>query len=511
MLPFSGYWFGRIGQVLHSIRFRITLWTLATLAIVLIAFSSFIFYSSEKGVLEQSLQSLDNRSRQMLVAYQMAMHEHGEHTTADISSITSLGDEVKQDGQTSVLIGSDGHILQSFGVINQNHLTQIATAWQAANVGPGELWYTHINSAPWYDFTEVGMLYLVRVIPVPPGYLLVMGAPMDPNAQLPRQLWTLILGSTGILLAVLLGGYWLAGRLIAPVQKITRTAQEISATDLNRRIHINTRDELGELANTFDRMLDRLQSAFDRQRQFTADASHELRTPLTIVDLEAARALEHRRTPEDYQRALRVIQSENEFMTTLVNNLLTLARMDAGRAALKPDRIDLGDLALEVVERLEPLARKKGVELQAGDLPEVTVSGDRQYLIQMLSNLVENAIKYSRATDAKVCVETGTRQDGGSPAGWVRVEDNGPGIPAEAIPHLFDRFYRVDTARSHNPEDTTDSSEMGGSGLGLAIVDWIVHAHGGAIQVDSHLEQGTVFEVDLPLPEAKIFRRPIPE
>jgi signal transduction histidine kinase len=499
MLSFTRKLMGRIGQVLHSIRFRITLWTLATLAMVLIAFSAFIFYSSEKGVLEQSLQRLDTRSRQLLLAYQMSMHERGELATADISTITSLGNEVKLDGETAVLVGPNGQVLQSFGVIDQNHLTQIAAAWQTANVSPGDLWYTHISTGPWYDFTKVGMLYLVRVIPVPPGYLLILGGPMDPNAQLPRQLWTLIFGSVGILLASLLGGYWLAGRLIAPVQKITRTAQEISATDLSRRIHINTRDELGELATTFDRMLDRLQSAFDRQRQFTADASHELRTPLTIVDLEAARALEHRRTPEDYQRALRVIQSENEFMTGLVNNLLTLARMDAGRAALKPDRIDLGDLALEVIERLEPLARKKDVEIEAGDLPEVTVSGDRQYLIQMLSNLVENAIKYSRSSGARVCVETGIRQNDAGPVGWVHVEDNGPGIPAEAIPHLFDRFYRVDTARSHNQEETVDTNEMGGSGLGLAIVDWIVHAHGGSIQVESQPDQGSVFDVELPL------------
>ena len=148
-------------------------------------------------------------------------------------------------------------------------------------------------------------------------------------------------------------------------------------------------------------MLNRLESAFDRQRQFTADASHELRTPLTIVDLETARALDHRRTVDEYERALHVIRSENDFMTHLVNNLLTLARMDSGRAVIKPEEIDLSDLAVEVMERLEPLAREKGVELQARDLPETIILGDRQYLTQMLSNLVENAIKIPRGPRAR--------------------------------------------------------------------------------------------------------------
>jgi signal transduction histidine kinase len=245
-------------------------------------------------------------------------------------------------------------------------------------------------------------------------------------------------------------------------------------------------------------MLGRLQAAFDRQRQFTADASHELRTPLTIVNLETSRALNARRPQQEYERVLKVIHSENEFMTRLVNNLLTLARMDAGQASLKLEDVDLGDVALEVVERLAPLAARQSVELISGELPDTPVLGDRQYLQQMIANLVENAIKYCQADHKQVTIETGT-QDGHA---WVTVEDNGPGIPSEAIPHLFDRFYRLDKARSRNPDEADgDGREegMSGTGLGLSIVKWISEAHSGKVCVESEVGKGTTFEVDLPL------------
>ncbi len=173
--------------------------------------------------------------------------------------------------------------------------------------------------------------------------------------------------------------------------------------------------------------------------------------------------------------------------------------MDSGRAMINPQEIDLSELAVEVMERLEPLAREKAVELKAGDLPEVIILGDQQYLTQMLSNLVENAIKYSRPDGPFICLQTGKEPDGENGVGWIRVEDNGIGIPTEAIPHLFDRFYRVDTARSHEPDESGDGNVASGSGLGLAIVDWIVHAHGGKIQVASQPGQGSIFTVELPL------------
>jgi signal transduction histidine kinase len=316
-----------------------------------------------------------------------------------------------------------------------------------------------------------------------------MGSPADPYGLESRLLFTLAAGSLVTLIIALLGGYWLADRAMRPVHTITQAARTIGETDLSRRLNMKGKDELGELANTFDGMLGRLQAAFDRQRQFVADASHELRTPLTIVNLETSRALASPRKAEDYRRALAIIHSENDFMTALVNDLLTLARMDAGQAVMESLPVDLSEVALETMERLAPLAARNGIRLEAGDLPEARILGDRQNLVRMVSNLVENGIKYAAGVEKKVSIETG-RTVG---TAWVRVSDNGPGIAPEHLPHLFDRFYRIDKARTHGESESADPQSPGGSGLGLSIVQWIVKSHGGEITVESQVGAGTTF------------------
>lgn len=308
-------------------------------------------------------------------------------------------------------------------------------------------------------------------------------------------------GGMGTLFIALAGGYWLADRALRPVMEITRTAREIGETDLRRRISLGTMDEIGQLADTFDQMLDRLQAAFDRQRQFTADASHELRTPLTIVNLEATRALAARRSLQEYERALKVIQGENEFLASLVDNLLTLSRMDAGQTVLALEELDLSDLTLEAAERLSPLAARMGVRLATGQLPEVRVRGDRHFLTQMVSNLAENSLKFTRGKGTRALLEVGLDPVEG--VGWIRVVDDGQGISADDLPHVFDRFFQVDRARSQERAEQDHSArldlEASGSGLGLSIVQWIARAHGGDVSVTSELGSGTTFEVRLPL------------
>jgi len=303
------------------------------------------------------------------------------------------------------------------------------------------------------------------------------------------------------LLVAAIGGYWLAGKALRPVKMITRMANEMSATDLRRRLHLQRRDEFGELAATFDHMLARLEAAFKRQTQFTADASHELRTPLTIIDLEINRALTQIEQPEDYRHVLEEIQAENEQMTAIVNSLLLLARADTGQLRLELQEVDLSDIALASVERLLPLARRSQITLATGDLPEVLVRGDPQYLGQMLTNLIENGIKYSSGIGNRVSIALACEQQRW---GVVRVQDDGPGISQEHLPSLFERFYRVDQARSRRQQGSAQSSkpgnaEPGGSGLGLSIVQWIVQAHGGQIHVESEIGAGSLFEVRLPL------------
>ena len=464
----------------HSIRFRLLLWFTAILALVLMVFSMFIYYNQARDLEDDSLGRLERRLTRLQETLRISLHQQN-------GQIILPGDNL-EDTDVLVLIGPSGQVLASHGTLpTGENIAQVAIQAIQSHPEHGEsLEY----SAAWIDKNS-GYGFVAGPIFGESGQTsqVVLGSPLDPDEQMKGLFTNLLLGSLLTLVIALGGGYWLADRAMRPVQTITRTARTIGETDLNRRINLNSKDELGELANTFDNMLARLQAAFERQRQFVADASHELRTPLTIVNLETSRALEARRSPQEYERALRVIHSENDFMSHLVNDLLTLARMDNGQMALEKVPLDLSDVTVDAIDRLTPLAARKNVKLEAGNLPEARILGDRQSLLQMVSNLIENAIKYTEGEDKKVCIETGVTDR----HAWVRVSDNGPGIDPQHLPHLFDRFYRVDKARRRDTED--DSDAPSGSGLGLSIIQWIAQAHGGEVQVESTLGNGSSFEV----------------
>ncbi|GCE24243.1 sensor histidine kinase [Dictyobacter kobayashii] len=325
------------------------------------------------------------------------------------------------------------------------------------------------------------------------NYVLV-GMHSDISNQLQHLLNILLLITPLILLVSSIGGYWLASRVIRPVQTITRTAREMSETDLHRRLNLHRRDELGELAATFDRMLDRLERAFARQRQFTADASHELRTPLSIINTEVEHMLQRPHTAEEYIQTLEVVQQENQRMTRLVNNLLTLARTDKELVMLKRDQVDLSEIIVDGAERLAALAQQNGIEIFLSGLDEILVRGDQLYLTQLYTNLLENAIKYSAGIGKRVDVRLERQEK----QARIQISDEGPGIAAEHLPFIFERFYRADQARTHQQPINGVNDSMG-SGLGLSIARWIAQEHGGSIQVQSSPGQGASFEISLPL------------
>jgi signal transduction histidine kinase len=398
---------------------------------------------------------------------------------------------VLQDTDVLVFTDPNGQVLASHGpLVAQETLLLAMHARQEYEQGrnspDGAISWTQGSGSPRTS-------YMFVTVPLQIGLgqsgLAILGSPADPYGLESRLLLELAAGSLATLLIALLGGYWLADRAMRPVHTITLAARMIGETDLSRRLNMKSKDELGELADTFDSMLGRLQAAFERQRQFVADASHELRTPLTIVNLETSRTLASPHKLEEYRNALATIRSENDFMTSLVNDLLTLARMDAGQAAMQSEPVDLSDVAIDTIERLSPLAGRNNVRLEAGELPEVRILGDRQRLVQMVSNLVDNAIKYTAGQDKKISIETGITAD----TAWVRVSDNGPGISPEHLPHLFERFYRIDQARTHGSDDEAGLKPPGGSGLGLSIVQWIVQSHNGEIKVESQVGAGTTF------------------
>jgi len=478
----------RTNSFIHSIRFRLVLWFVFILGMVLTGFSLFVYYSQARDLRTASIDYLERRlgRLQELLAVGSAAQPGGG------SAVLIMPPNFLQDTDELVLLDQSGNVVASHGPLQAGDALQLVTRGLQEQSQYGRIQafipWSQENNASHTDYTFV-------IAPISDdvryGGFIILGRPLDAEGQLQRLIFTLLAGSLLTIVVALLGGLWLADRAMRPVHTITHTARQISDTDLSRRINMKSKDELGELADTFDAMLARLQAAFERQREFVADASHELRTPLTIVNLEANHALSARRSPKEYERAMRVIQGENDFMTRLVNDLLALARMDAGQTTLEQQPLDLSDLALEAAERLSPLAERSKVRIETGDLPEVNILGDRQALLQMVSNLLENGIKYAEGENSYVRVETGETDE----KAWLRVSDNGPGIAPEHLPHLFERFYRVDKARSR-----VDSSPSG-SGLGLSIVNWVVKAHNGAVNVTSAPGEGTTFEVTFPAAE----------
>lgn len=306
-------------------------------------------------------------------------------------------------------------------------------------------------------------------------------------AELRQLAVVLALCGTGVWLLGLVGGWWLAGRALKPIDAIGRTASRIAGGNLAERIHVaDSDDELDRLSRVLNGTFDRLQGAIQRQTQFTADASHELRTPLSVILCETQRALKRERPPEEYREILQTCRQSGERMRSLVESLLILARHDDAPAETIRATCDLTAIARECVEHLAPLAADKGSTITLGETdPAAICQGNPGELAMLLTNLLSNAIHHTPAGSA-VAVRVAT-----TPGHAVlEVSDNGPGISAEHLPRLFDRFYRADKTRS---------SAKGHTGLGLAIARAVAESHHGAIEVSSDTGTGTTFRVTLPM------------
>ena len=290
-----------------------------------------------------------------------------------------------------------------------------------------------------------------------------------------------------VLLACALGSYWLAARAFAPIRRLAEMARTIKAGDLRSRVTVPpAHDEVQYLALTLNEMIASLDQAFSRQRRFVADASHELRTPVTVIRSKTDVALLGARTRQDYVTVLQGINAEAERLGHLISDLLALARGDEGRTQFERELVRLDLLVGAVAANAELLAAERGLLLQVQAPRPVTILGDEARLIQVVMNLVENAVRYTNP-GGRVTVTVEAQQDQAS----LAVRDTGIGIAPEHLPHIFERFYRADPARRR----TGGSS----SGLGLAIVEWIVRAHEGAVVVESEVGRGSCFTVTLPL------------
>jgi len=457
---------------LRSIRLRLTLWYVLLLAVILAAFSAGIYLTLRHSLYDNLDDSMQNRANVLL---DIVRYEGSRPTLAGVvsSNDPNQGESFVRIFDASGELTFDNSAAAGDVPIDRRAVeSALAGKTATRNVNAGET-------------------LSVRTLPIDrdgriSGVLEVGQSQSDVSDTLQALLLIVGIAYPLTLVVASIGGVFLAGRALAPVSRVTRLARRISAEDLTQRLNLRLPDdEVGRLARTFDEMIARLDDAFHRQRQFTADASHELRTPLTVLKGQIDVALQRERDVEAYRQVLRAANEEVDRMIRLVGSLFTLARADAGQIPIAREPVNLGDLVASAVEQVRRSAEQKELSLSLQRGPRTILRADEDLLLQLLLNLLDNAIKYSPAAGS---VTVGWSADAERVELWVR--DTGVGIPTEHVPHIFDRFYRVDKARSR---------AEGGAGLGLSICRWIVQAHGGSISAESVPRQGTTLTVVLPL------------
>jgi heavy metal sensor kinase len=471
----------------RSIRFRLTVWYAGLMAGLLLLFGASTYIGLREFLNWSLKESLRNQARQIGESFLIDVHASGENYVIeeiDEHYAPELNDRFVR------VTRADGSVLYASGRPKEG------------GFDPSSL--SVMNPATSREFSREEHLpggeLLIFTLPFMARdgsrFLIEVGAAYEQVEGVLRGL--LIALALGLPLTVAIaigGGYLLMRRAFRPVDEITHRAEQITSRNLSLRLPVgDTGDEIERLSIALNQMIARLDESFQYIRRFTADASHELRTPLTVLrgELEAiAQSLEYPRNPQhtDMDSVARdtvgSLLEETERLSRIVESLLAISRLDAGEAQMEHVNFDLAELAATTTEQMRLLAEDKNLSLVCETNGSVEVEGDRSRLKQVVVNLLDNAIKYTgEGGEARVSVRSENDQ------ALLEITDTGIGIPAEALPHLFERFYRVDKARSR---------QMGGVGLGLAIVKSIVTAHGGRVKVESAEGRGSRFRIELPM------------
>jgi heavy metal sensor kinase len=481
-----------------TIRLRLTLWYTALLGATLIFFSVVVYSALATNLQAQILQD----SQRQAVEVSTAIGSQIERDLMTLQDPTSIEFPEINYFASSVgvqVTGLDGAVIKQSSNLQNVTVAGYEQALETIREGNTHRYITSQGGQPLLVYSApllitgqiVGAVQIVR--PLAPA--------RDALNQVSRYL---IIGTALSLIVAAVVGALLARRELLPIAEITRTASRISrAKDLDLRLQIEEpNSEIGQLAATFNEMMDRIQNLFYGQERLVADVSHELRTPLTTIQgnmellqrmgsaLREGQATQtlNQETIELFTDIVDEVESESVRMSRMVNDLLLLAQADSGVLQLKMERVEMDTLLLGVYRQTHRMAEHKSgpgsLDIRLGAEDQALVLGDRERLRQLLLNLTDNAIKY---TPAGGVITLGLENAGG----WVKVSvhDTGIGISAEQQRHIFDRFYRTDKARSR---------EMGGSGLGLSIVAWLAQAHNGRVTVESEPAKGTTFTLWLP-------------
>ncbi|MCB1223567.1 MAG: HAMP domain-containing protein, partial [Mesotoga sp.] len=438
---------------LLPIRIKLTLWYVLFLGVILFAFSILIYMILSAQLHSETDSSLRIVSSQLLANIEIVQNYPVFKKTVEMDSLTN---RLLAEGFAVRLMDNSGSIVEGFGPFGilkaSIDLTDKEFSSVSTSVGVWRIFTLQIGQWGWIQVGE--SLSSVRVA----------------LFRLSRLM--MLIGPTIIILAVV-GGFYLAKKSLEPVERITLLAEEISVEKLNKRLNLTLPDdELGHLASTFDGMLERLEESVKKQRQFTSDAAHELRTPLTAIRSIVDVTLHRDRSSEEYVSALLQIQNEIERLSSVIDDLLIITRLENTLPKREFAVFSVSALIWEVLETMMVLAKEKNIEIETDLQENLEIAGDRKHLSRAVFNLVDNAIKY---TPENGKIRIAAKLSESKERIEIIVEDNGIGIQLEDMERIFDRFYRVDRARS----------QTRGTGLGLSIAKEIVKAHGGVISVKS--------------------------
>lgn len=472
-----------------SIGFRLTLWYLAIFAVAQLVFGAGMWL-----ILRHHLYDLvdDSLEQQMDDVGNLLRAQKKDEPLADVKRELTEEYTLEHAGDYLQVYLGDGELIYQSPFLQEHPLPKWDPAAVKADSRTRPLFKDlRLGKKP-FRFATQGINVRGAVYVVQTGVVID-----DVRKTLHRFRLYLFMFAPLLLTVAAGGGYWLSRRALSPVDALVRTARTITGTTLSSRLEkLSTGDELQRLSDTLNEMLDRIEAAFRRVTQFTADASHELRTPVSLVRTEAELALRRSRGESEYKVALQHILLEAERTTSLIEELLALARADAGRETLNLHPVELRQALRGVVDGWRQVASIRNLQFtESLGLQEPLVSADEAALRRVVNILLDNAFKY---TPSPGSVQLSLKQQNDKAV--ITVRDSGVGIATEEQSRIFERFYRVDKARSR---------DMGGAGLGLSIAQWIVQQHGGSIQVESNPGHGSIFRVLLPLATA-IVQNPQP-
>lgn len=463
--------------MIDTVRGRLTLWYVSALALILILFGVSVYVMLSRALHRR----VDEGLRSTIEISITSLTHDTQEGQSPQSAAQSTAAELSHPQQAMMIFDDRGQLLATHP--GEEDL-QIQLPDRATIPDADVSLYTIANGSNNHRIA-------VRRVTIPPAgtpYIILASQPLKPvEDELESLREILYFAAPAVLLLAGFGGWFLARQGLAPVTAMARSARQIGAGSLDQQLPIvNPRDELGQLATTFNDLLARLNSAFEEQRRFMADASHELRNPLSVMSTAAGVTLKKEHRAEDeYREALEIIAEQTRRLSRIVNDMFMLARADAGQYPLRKRTMYLDDLLEEVARAGAVLASDRKASVQLTNLSEAVFHGDEDLLRQMLLNLVDNAVKFT-PSDGAVTLSLERRAD----EYVLSVTDAGPGIPPEARRHIFERFYRADRVRTR--------AEDGGAGLGLSIARWIARAHDGDIELDDSNGTGTKFVVRLP-------------